>query len=90
MKYYRVVKDTFLWNKGAILKLGEDLGNGEGGYMPIEDIWNANDSVPNEYINAKIIEASPEWFERVYADNLEKMVFKTKAQMKESFSKFVS
>jgi len=90
MKYYRAIKDSFLWSKGAIVAFDEHLGSGEGGYRPIEDIWNANNSVLSEYITARIVESSPEWFERVYSDSVSKMVFKTAQEMKELFSKFVA
>ena len=89
MKYYRVIKDTFLWNKGAILELDANKGI-NGCYMPIEDIWNVNDSVSNEYISAQIVESNPEWFERVYSGPLNKLVFKTAQEMKELYNKFVS
>jgi hypothetical protein len=59
--YYRALKDSFLWRKGAIL---EDDGDQ---VLPINglEIWNM---VPNqdEYISSPVIAHSPEWFERVY------------------------
>lgn len=87
MKYYRVIKDTFMWETGAILKLDPCLGN-NGGYVGIEDIWNKHNDM-KEYISAHIVEQSPEWFERVYTDNVEKMVYKTKEQLKEAFNSFI-
>lgn len=84
MKYYRVIKDTFLWEVGAILRQ-MDCGTG---YKPIEDIWNKTKD-QREYITNNLIENNPEWFERVYTDNVEKMVFKTKEQLKEAFNSFV-
>lgn len=83
-KYYRVIKDTFIWEKDAILS-NKECSNG---YMPIEDIWNKF-SEQAEYITTKFIENNPEWFERVYTDNLEKMMFKTKDQLKEAYNKFI-
>jgi len=50
MKYYRVIKDTFLWEKGAILK---QCTNGNHGYEPIEDIWNKTEN-QTEYITTKL------------------------------------
>jgi len=82
MKYYRVKKDTFLWEEGAVLKSD---GNG---YRPMEDIWDTTPFNGSEYISDKIVENNPDWFERVYTDNLEKMVFKTKEQLKEVYNKF--
>lgn len=65
-KYYRVKKDTFMWDEGAILKYDGSLG-GHGGYQPVSDIWNAIDLKDvDEYISGHIIENNPEWFERVY------------------------
>jgi len=86
VKYYRVLKDTFMWEKGAILKQDATLGR-YGGYMPLEDIWNITDN-QDEYISTNIIENNPLWFEKVYADNLEKMVFKTKEELKKVYNKF--
>ena len=63
-KYYRVKKPTFIWNEGAILS-DEEVDNG---YTAIEDCWDACDEVGGEYISKRIIEAQPEWFERVYPD----------------------
>ena len=84
MKYYRVTKDNPLWEVGAILKDSE--GNG---YVGVEDIWDKHKSM-SEYLSCNIIENSPEFFERVYTDNLEKMIFKTKEQLKESFKNFTN
>lgn len=83
-KFYRVKKDTFLWAEGAILKHQSHLASGKGGYEPIEDIWNAA-GVGNEYITASIIEANPEWFERVYRDDLKGNIFRTADQMREAY-----
>ena len=85
-KYYRVKKDTFLWEEGAIIS----NTNTSGGYSPVEDIWNKTKD-QNEYITSKIIEddINSDFFERVYADNLEKMIFKTKDQLKDAFKNFV-
>ncbi len=84
-KYYRVKKDTFMWEEGAILKNGTFGTN--GGYTAVEDIWETV-KLNGEYISATIIENNPEWFERVYTDNIEKMIFKTKDQLKEAFKSF--
>lgn len=85
MKYYRVIKDTFMWEIGAIL--GENA-HGSSGYVGIEDIWDKHKNM-DEYISKHIVENSPEFFERVYTDNVEKMVFKTKEQLKEAFNSFI-
>lgn len=83
-KYYRVVQDTFIWKKGAILEFNASLGN-EGGYEAINDLWDACD-LNGEWITSNIIE-SPEnvaYFERVYnVGKQDKMVFATKAKAQE-------
>ena len=86
MKYYKVIKDTFMWEVGAIL--GEGARGNSSGYVGIEDIWDKHKNM-TEYISKSIIENSPEFFERVYTDNVEKMVFKTKEQLKAVFNSFV-
>jgi len=60
-KYYRVKQDTFMWDKGAILKKDED------GYRSISDLWNHVD-IGEEYISKYIIEDkdNADFFERVY------------------------
>jgi hypothetical protein len=50
-KLYRVEKDTFMWVKGAILKLTSD----GSGYQSISDIWDKVD-LRGEYITKHIIE----------------------------------
>lgn len=83
-KFYRVKKDTFMWEAGAIL---ENNVNGGDGYTAINDIWHVAE-LGTEYISARIIEKNPEWFERVYPVNLlSKVVYKLKAEAKEAYSK---
>lgn len=79
MKYYRVIKDTFLWKEGAILSNSYDNNKG---YVAIEDIWN---KVPigGEYISAEIIEHpdNSDFFERVYSDDIKGKIFRTKDEI---------
>jgi hypothetical protein len=84
--YFRVKKDNFMWEEGAILEKNGTIGT-SGGYEAVEDIWEV---VPlkGEYISSNIIENSPEWFERVYPDNLDKLIFKTKDELKKLFGNF--
>lgn len=78
VKHYRVIKNNFLWEEGAILK-----ADGRG-YVPIEDVWDATEHNGEEYISTSIVENNPEWFQRVYSLNLlSKTVYKTKEEMKE-------
>lgn len=83
-KFYRVKKDTFLWEEGAILKREGHLASGKGGYSPIEDIWNKVHT-NGEYITSPIIEGNPEWFERVYRDDLKGNIFRTADQMRDAY-----
>lgn len=80
-KFYRVKQTNFIWEEGAILRLDSNVGR-NGGYQPIEDIWNHVDP-SDEYISASIIEdeANSEFFERVYPlSTIEKKLFGTKKQ----------
>jgi hypothetical protein len=87
-KYYRVLKDTFMWEEGAILKLNKDLNSfdDEGGYEPIEDIWNTTPE-NNEYVSTSIIEneKNSQYFQRVYKVGLKGMIFNTADQIKEKY-----
>lgn len=84
--YYRVKKDTFLWDKGAILEK-QKFTQGMG-YVAINDLWDATEHMGNEYISARIIENDPDWFERVYPVNLvSKTVYKIKEEAREFFEK---
>jgi hypothetical protein len=87
-KFYRVKQDNFLWQEGAILKYFKDSGS-DGGYKPLEDIWNATDVNGEEYISARIIEdsANAKYFERVYPDTVGGRIYKTKEQLKAVYDK---
>lgn len=79
MKFYKVIKENFLWDAGAILK---QLDNGKG-YVAKEDIYK---KLPesDEYISNEIIENSPEYFQRVYEVNLAtRVVYELKDRAKE-------
>ncbi len=85
-KYYRVIKDTFMWEAGAILKFDSSQGS-KGGYEAISDIWDAT-TLYGEYISKSIIEENPDWFERVYEINvLGKVSFATKEVAKATAAK---
>lgn len=64
-KYYRVIKENFLWEVGTIIS----NDNNGGDYLPADDVF-ANKYNPNEYISDSIVENTPEYFERVYKLNL--------------------
>lgn len=83
-RYYRVIKDTPLWEVGAILGNIDDRVQ----YVAIEDVWNKIEKCENFYEHSNIIEHSPEFFERVYKDQLDKAIFYTKDQMKKVYEKF--
>lgn len=79
-KYYRVKKDTFMWDKGAIISNQGDSAQ----YRPISDLWNHVD-LGDEYISAHIIEDkdNSDFFERVYEVSvLGKAKYLTKAAAK--------
>jgi len=81
-KYYRVKKDTFIWEKGAIL-------HQEGsGYVAVEDVWNTV-NIENEYISSSIIESQPDWFERVYESKTEKALFVTADGLKKAYTSMI-
>ena len=86
-KYYRVLQDTFIWDEDAILQYQSNFGS-EGGYRPIEDIWNKFDD-QDEYISTKYIEQNPKYFQRVYRNKAEEMVFLTAHEMKKLYNKMV-
>lgn len=81
MKYYRVKKDTFMWEENAIL-----TDQGKGQYVGISDIWNKTED-QTEYISANLIEDPDlsDYFERVYQDNLNGSIFRLADQMKEVY-----
>jgi hypothetical protein len=79
--YYRVIKDNFLWEVGAIIQY-----NGNGAYSPIEDIWDMVKD-QNECIIDDIVENMPEYFERVYQDSLKGNLYRTADQMKKMYKK---
>lgn len=89
-KYYRVKKDTFLWQAGAILEIDRENGS-KGGYSPISDIWDVitdKEDVDGEYISAVFVENNPEWFERVYkVDLATKTIYEVKEKAKELMTK---
>lgn len=66
MKYYKVIKDNFLWEDGAILTETSD----NEGYRPISDIYKKSEFDNNEYTSSGIVENSPEYFARVYKVDL--------------------
>lgn len=87
-KYYKVLQDTFLWDKGAIITNDPKIGT-NGGYRAVDPIFNKLDD-QGEYISANIVEAKENatFFERVYAVNLiTKTVYKLKTQAKEMLNK---
>lgn len=68
---YRVLKDTFLWKKDAILKKNYE-GNG---YVAIDELYTLPHT-GEEWISSRIIENSPEWFEPIEDTVWEKFVEK--------------
>lgn len=85
-KLYRVKKDTFLWDEGAII-VGTKRDSCTTGYEAVSEIWNKIDD-QDEYISEKIIINNPDYFERVYEVNaLSKVLYKTREEAKEYMKK---
>jgi hypothetical protein len=84
MLYYKVIKENFLFETGAILK------QERSGYVPVNRAFYT-DAVPDdcsEYISSKIVENNPEYFKKVYAvDLLTKTVYKIKEEALEILKK---
>ena len=61
-KYYRVLKETPYWEEGAILEKNSN------GYVPINDLFlkEIDGLDTNNYLEQYVVEASPDYFERVY------------------------
>lgn len=79
MKYYKVIKDNFLWEIGAVLE--NSVGNGKG-YEPIDDIFKKHEG--DEYITSHIVENSPDYFQRVYkVDLVTRVVYEVKDKAKQ-------
>ena len=77
-KYYRVKKQTFMWDEGAIISDESSAGR----YVSTSDVW---DRIPgmSEYISANIIEHenNSDFFEQVWPmGKLEKAVFGSRKQ----------
>jgi hypothetical protein len=78
-KYYKVIKENFIWEVGAIL----ERSTLDDGYKPIDSIFNMHDDT-NEYISTRIVENSPDYFVRVYPVSLaSKVVYRVKEEAKE-------
>ena len=84
-KYYRVIKENFLWSKWAIIESTKNID----WYIPISDFMKVSEFDDNEYITKEIIEdkKNSEYFERVYTDDILWKIFKTKDEMKEIYEK---
>ncbi len=86
VKYYRVIKENFLWKVGAIVQ--KDVVRSEH-YSPIDnsDLWSEVEVEHSEHISGKVVENSPKYFERVYPVNLlTKTVYKAKKEALEMIS----
>lgn len=78
MKFYKVIKENFLWEVGCILKINE-TGNG---YVPTHDIYKKFEG--SEYISVPIVENCPEYFQQVYEVNLvSRVVYEVKEKARE-------
>lgn len=80
-KYYRALRETPLWEEGAIIS-NKDCNDR---YKAVDGVWLKEIEGIDEswYEGAAPVENQPEWFERVYPiGKLEKMVFGNKKQAK--------
>lgn len=77
-RYYRVLKDTPLWVKGAIIS----NKNNSHEYLVMDEVWEKVE-LKEEYLTAHIIEDKDngDFFERVYPiGDLKKKLFGSKLQ----------
>lgn len=85
MKHYKVIKENFLWEVGAILEPTSNCSEYKG-YEPIDEVYKKHDG--GEYISKNIVENSPDYFQRVYkVDLLTRTVYETKEKAKELLEK---
>lgn len=83
-KYYRVIKENFLWDVGAILEFHSEYFN-HGGYRAIHSMFAVQEAEDeDEWITAANVEKNADFFERVYKVNLAtQVVYETKEKAKE-------
>lgn len=83
-KYYRVLKETPIWEEGCI------LSNDSGHYKPISDLWVKDIKGVDEawWEGAAAVENQPTWFQRVYEVSvLGKAKYLTKDAAKDAYAK---
>ena len=68
MKYYKVIKENFLWEVGAIIS-NERTPEQEGDYSAIDPIFLKIED-QNDWVAHDLVEKSPDYFQRVYKVNL--------------------
>jgi hypothetical protein len=79
-KFYKVIKENFLWEVGAILK---PASNGRG-YDAQDELYAKDEAASNEYVSTAVVEGQPEYFQRVYKVNLvTQTVYEVKERAKE-------
>jgi len=71
-KYFRVIKNNFLWELGAIVK--STIVDESIAYIAIDPIFVKAESDFPEYINSVFIEDNTEYFERVFPVNTENTI----------------
>lgn len=81
-KFYKVIKDTPAWEKGAIIKF-----DGSESYKAVNTLFSREGAEPGYVEVRRVVEAQPEFFERVYqATEGGKTVYVTKEKAKELFT----
>lgn len=79
-KFYKVIKDNPLWEVGAILELKNDQYHALDGV----DMWDKCEELKDSWLGFRVVEKSPDFFEKVYPVNLlTKTVYKCKAEAQE-------
>lgn len=80
-KYYKVLKDTFMWEKDAIISNEDDSGR----YQTINTLFDKDVDLKEEYISSRIIEHknNSDFFVEVFPVNgLKKTVYLVKEEAK--------
>jgi len=88
-KYYKVIKDHPFWEIGAIIGSDKRIEGQLNTYTAIEDVWDKfefKDVENDDYSEwSKVIENAPEFFQRVYRNKVEEMIFYTKDELKKLY-----
>lgn len=85
-KYYKVIKENFLWDVGAIIC--DEKHNDQFKPLDEQTIWDKTEFNDSEYISGRIVKNCPEYFAEVYKVNLlTKSVYLAKEEAKQIIQK---